>query len=299
MTRGYLSALILAAGLAAGMRTAAQAPAASQTPGDAQKPATTPPQSNANPFPEDTSSVPVLPSKGTPALPEGTYTGTDSEMSSHMAVSGEATDPVRSPDDPAPEDTGAQGADSSSSLKNIESLLPPPDNSPPDKKRKPQAKEPTHKEAAAEDIDVGGYYLDRKNWRAALSRFESAMVLDPENPDVYWGLAEAERNLGQFAKARADYQKLLDYDPENRHAKQARKTLKDPALASATPHLGSVTALGAAIERGDGKFRQRGVLASRFQAVRARNHIECHLRMLDRFRQTLGGSLAIQKDLCT
>ena len=95
------------------------------------------------------------------------------------------------------------------------------------------AEEPTHSESAKEDIDVGGYYLDKKNWHAAMSRFQSAMVLDPENPDVYWGLAEAERHLGDFAEARAYYQKVVDYDPDSKHAKEASKALKDPEIANA------------------------------------------------------------------
>jgi len=44
-------------------------------------------------------------------------------------------------------------------------------------------------------IQVGGYYLEKKNWKAAQSRFESAMVLSPDDPGVYWGLAEAARHL--------------------------------------------------------------------------------------------------------
>jgi tetratricopeptide (TPR) repeat protein len=47
-------------------------------------------------------------------------------------------------------------------------------------------------------------------------------------------MAEAERNLGQFAKAREHYEKLLEYDPDGKHGKQARKVLKDPALAAAS-----------------------------------------------------------------
>jgi tetratricopeptide (TPR) repeat protein len=80
---------------------------------------------------------------------------------------------------------------------------------------------------------VGKYYLDNKNWKAALSRFESALVLDPDNPDVYWGLAESQRHLGNFADARANYQKVVDYDPDSRHGKDARKALKDPEIANA------------------------------------------------------------------
>jgi tetratricopeptide (TPR) repeat protein len=90
-----------------------------------------------------------------------------------------------------------------------------------------------HKETAQEDVDVGGYYLSTKNWRAALSRFQSALILAPENPDVYWGLAEAQRNLKDYTSAKANYQKLLDYDPDNKHAKDARKALKDPDVANA------------------------------------------------------------------
>jgi tetratricopeptide (TPR) repeat protein len=101
-----------------------------------------------------------------------------------------------------------------------------------DKKRKLTVKEPTHQEAASSDIDVGNYYVQTHNWKAALSRFQSAMVLDPNNPDVFWGLAETERHLGDFADARTHYQKVLDYDPDSRHGKDARKALKDPEIAN-------------------------------------------------------------------
>jgi tetratricopeptide (TPR) repeat protein len=186
--------------------------------------------SGSNPFPEDTSAVPVLPSKGTPALPEGTYNGGDS---GRVALPGEDLDPVRSPDDPALGSGSAPDQDSSSSLANIEKLLPKPDDDQPDGRRKLTVKEPTHKESAASDIDVGKYYLQTRNWRAAQSRFESAMVLDPENPEVYWGLAESERRLGNFAESRTHYLKLLEYDPDGPHGKEARKALNDPQIANA------------------------------------------------------------------
>ena len=59
------------------------------------------------------------------------------------------------------------------------------------------------------------------------------MVLDPENPDVYWGLAEAERHLGQFAEAKANYLKVMEYDPDSRHSKDAKKILKEPEMTNA------------------------------------------------------------------
>jgi len=233
MKRASWVALILsgclAGCLAAGPRLSAQAPASDST----QKTPPPAPQTGSNPFPEDTTTVPVLPSTTAPPLPEGTYKAEDNgEVSGRVPLRGDDIDPVRSPDDPTPAEGSGQEEDSSSSLKGLDALLPPPDSDQSDRKKKKE-KEPTHQEAASKDIEVGGYYLERKNWKAAESRFESAMVLDPENPEVYWGLAEAERNLGEFAESRANYLKLLDYDPDGPHGKQARKALKDPAIANA------------------------------------------------------------------
>ena len=68
--------------------------------------------------------------------------------------------------------------------------------------------------------------------RPALSRFESAMVLAPDEPEVYWGLAESERHLGKLAAARTHYLKVAEYDPDSRHGKEAIKALKDPEIAN-------------------------------------------------------------------
>ena len=75
---------------------------------------------------------------------------------------------------------------------------------------------------------MGEYYLESKNWKAALSRFESALVLAPDEPNVYWGLAEADRHLGNFADARANYQKVLDYDPDGPHGKAGTQGAQRP-----------------------------------------------------------------------
>jgi hypothetical protein len=242
MIRGLSIALVLIGCLLAAPGVVAQSPAGGGTAqaeknkpsSDGQKPGAVP-QSGANPFPEDISTVPVMPSEKSPALPEGTkYETRDGDVSASAALPTEDTDPVRSPEDPTPAAGNTSDGDSSSSLKNIENLLPVPDTDEPGKKRKHAPKEePVHQETSKSDIDVGSYYLDRKNWSAALSRFQSALVLDPEDPEVYWGMAEAERNLGQFANAREHYEKLLEYDPDGKHGKQARKVLKEPALAAA------------------------------------------------------------------
>jgi tetratricopeptide (TPR) repeat protein len=144
-------------------------------------------------------------------------------------------DPVRSPEE-AGAAAEAGESSSSSSLSGMSSLLPGPDDDttqPGKHGRKSGVIEPEHQETAAEDENVGNYYLENKDWKAALSRFQSALVLDPDNPDVYWGLAESNRHLGNFAGARANYQKVVDYDPDSRHGKDARRALKDPEIANA------------------------------------------------------------------
>ena len=251
MRRIGFIAFLLAGCLTAAPWLMAQAPAAGDTKGqskpagESQKPQPNssqpgaPAQSSTNPFPEDTSTVPVMPSKIPPPLPQGTYRPEDrGPDSSPVPLRGEDVDPIRSPDDPAPEArSGADAdssADSSSSLNGLERLLPKPEDDQPGKKKKLLViKETTHQEASSKDIEVGNYYLDRKNWKAALSRFESALILDPENPDVYWGLAEAEHHLGDYAHAKAHYLQLLEYDPDGPHGRQARRELKDPALDKA------------------------------------------------------------------
>jgi tetratricopeptide (TPR) repeat protein len=232
MKRARWIELVLTGSLAAAMTAHSQAPAANGSSAPAQtKPAE--PHTQSNPFPEDTNNVPVMPSGGASALPNETFSGANDAAT---PLAGDDVDPIRSPDDPAPE-ASTSDATESSSLSGTDRLLLPPDSGEPDKKdskRKLSVKEPTpHPEGAAEDINVGGYYLDKKNWKAALSRFESAMVLDPENPEVYWGLAEADRHLGDLTKARAYYQQVVDYDPDSKHGKEARKALKEPEIANA------------------------------------------------------------------
>ncbi len=154
----------------------------------------------------------------------------------HAAAPAVDRDPVRSPEDEAPGGSDAnQGFSSSES--GLDNVLKPP----PDDQRGKKGKDDNSDIAAfpqaspKEDVNVGNYYMDNHDWKGALSRFQSAMVLDPDNPDVYWGLAESERHLGQYAAARENYLKVMEYDPGSHHAKDAKKELRDPEIANAKP----------------------------------------------------------------
>jgi tetratricopeptide (TPR) repeat protein len=202
--------------------------AAEQAPQQTPPPAA-PKPADPNAFPTDTSDVPVLPSKESGAS-MGTFSDTDSAAAS---LPGDDQDPMRSPDQTASDSSGSvEELGSSSSVKGLDSLLPGADD--PDtgrRKRKSDVLDGPPKETAKDNVSVGKYYLDKKNWKAAQSRFQSALVLAPEDPEVYWGLAESARHLGNFADARANYEKVIEYDPDSKHAKEAKKILKDPEMA--------------------------------------------------------------------
>lgn len=244
MKRFFTISLVLFSGFGQAYSLSAQSQPkdSSSTSGQTSQPASQAPthtdqRNNQNPFPEDTSDVPVIPTHTSPSsIPD------DNATSHPIPISASDADPVRSPED-LQMGTGNQEQNFSSSLSGVGDLLPPADEDdtePSKQNRKGQQAELEHHETAAEDESVAAYYLDKKDWKAALSRYQSALVLDPDNPDVYWGLAEAERHLGQFAEARANYQKVMEYDPGSHHAKEARKALEDPQISNAKPHESAV-----------------------------------------------------------
>ncbi|HVZ84101.1 MAG TPA: tetratricopeptide repeat protein [Terracidiphilus sp.] len=224
----------------AGMALLAGPLRAQQQPQQPSRPAQKPAQQESNPFPDDPNSVPVLPTGGTSAAPAPANAAPDY---SNVSLASPDVDPVRSPDDgPVVPDTGS----SSSSTAGLDQLLkPPPDNGKGRRHGKDDddgAEIAPHVETAKEDESVGSYYLDQKNWAAALSRYESALVLDPENPDVYWGLAESERHTGKYAAARTHYLKVMEYDPDSKHSKEAKKYLAEPEIANAKADAASAGA---------------------------------------------------------
>jgi tetratricopeptide (TPR) repeat protein len=235
--RVVLAALVFACCSAtAAIELAAQAPqnpssqqSSSEPSGSAQAPNGQKPKGSpqANPFPDDTNTVPVLPSASSPGTPASDST----DYGSSVPLPGGNGDPVKSPDDEAPSTADFGSSSSSAGMDNL--LKPPPDTGKSTKNRNSGEDDGMRHDSPKEDETVGSYYLDQKNWKAALSRFESAMVLDPENPDVYWGLAEAQRHIGDYASAKANYLKVMEYDPDGKHGKEAKKILKEPEIANA------------------------------------------------------------------
>jgi tetratricopeptide (TPR) repeat protein len=108
---------------------------------------------------------------------------------------------------------------------------------------------------AAKDIEVGEYYLKLKNYRAALERFNDALLYKPSDAEGTFDLAVTQEKLDLFAKARQNYSKYLEILPEGPKAKESQEALKRlesrTAAASAQDEDEAAKKAAAAIEAGE------------------------------------------------
>jgi tetratricopeptide (TPR) repeat protein len=79
---------------------------------------------------------------------------------------------------------------------------------------------------AAKDIEVGEYYLKLKNYRAALERFNDALLYKPNDAEGTFDLAVTQEKMDLFAKARQNYSRYLEILPEGPKAKESQEALK-------------------------------------------------------------------------
>lgn len=83
-----------------------------------------------------------------------------------------------------------------------------------------------YRRAAAHDVEVGDSYLDRKNYRAAESRFREALSYDPANAQAMLHLAQSLEKMDRKADAYEQYQNYLNTDPQGGpDVKRARAAL--------------------------------------------------------------------------
>jgi Tfp pilus assembly protein PilF len=78
---------------------------------------------------------------------------------------------------------------------------------------------------AAHDIDVGETYLAGNNFDSARERFEEALRLTPDNPVVWFRLAQALQGMQRLDPARLYYKKYLEVQPKGKFAKNAKKAI--------------------------------------------------------------------------
>jgi tetratricopeptide (TPR) repeat protein len=75
----------------------------------------------------------------------------------------------------------------------------------------------------AKSVEVGNFYLKRKDYKGALSRFEEAVQTDPNYAPAYLGLGKVYEKTGATQKALDAYQKYLDLLPSDKDAEDAKE----------------------------------------------------------------------------
>ncbi len=135
---------------------------------------------------------------------------------------------AQAPANPAPPRSDDQGWSSSKQTK-ID--LSPPPGEPgvaPDRENEAsdvQEMKPWDPHKAEKDIEVGDYYYKQKNYKAAISRYHSALYWKPNDALATFKLAEALEKSGDREGARKYYQAYLKILPEGDYADKAHKGL--------------------------------------------------------------------------
>jgi tetratricopeptide (TPR) repeat protein len=75
--------------------------------------------------------------------------------------------------------------------------------------------EGTRQKASTMLIDIGFDYLSQGDLKTAMSRFNQAWLLDPNNSDVFWGWGSVYFYLRDYARARVQYDEGLSQNPSN------------------------------------------------------------------------------------
>jgi tetratricopeptide (TPR) repeat protein len=76
-------------------------------------------------------------------------------------------------------------------------------------------------------LNIGIQHFNDGKMDQALPQFDRVVRENPDLPDAYYYRALVYLNQGKNAEAKADLQKLLEIDPNNKYAKDAREFLKD------------------------------------------------------------------------
>ena len=70
----------------------------------------------------------------------------------------------------------------------------------------------------SEIIQKGENFLTDGKYQEALSCFEQAIILKPEDPDLWNSKASALRSMGRYEEAIECFNKSLEIDPRDKNA---------------------------------------------------------------------------------
>jgi tetratricopeptide (TPR) repeat protein len=75
------------------------------------------------------------------------------------------------------------------------------------------------------NIKVGNYYWDKKNYRAALGRYQDATRYNPSSQEAFFKVGEAEQKLKHKDAAKVAFQKVIQLAPDSKLAHEAKRKL--------------------------------------------------------------------------
>jgi tetratricopeptide (TPR) repeat protein len=78
---------------------------------------------------------------------------------------------------------------------------------------------------AERDIRVGNYYFKRKNYPAALSRYQEATKWNPTMAQAYLRIGETAEKMKDKATAKQAYSKYIELSPDSKEAERLKKKL--------------------------------------------------------------------------
>lgn len=160
--------------------------------------------------------------------------------------------PGPSPDKQQQGESSSQGqipGESSSKDANIDasgSARPRPEAAPDTSASEEKTFRPYDPHRAAKDLEVGNFYLKQKNYRAALERFNDALLYKPDDAESIYGLAVTQEKLDLPDKARRNYSRYLEILPHGPRAKDCEEALnRMEAREASTPAADSAAAQSA------------------------------------------------------
>jgi tetratricopeptide (TPR) repeat protein len=111
------------------------------------------------------------------------------------------------------------------------------DTDPEDEPADVQEMHPWNPYRAMKDDEVGDFYFKRKAYRAALARYQDALIWKEKDAIANFRMAECYEKLDQPAEAIPHYQEYLKILPEGPLAKEAHKALErlKPEAKNQTP----------------------------------------------------------------
>lgn len=88
---------------------------------------------------------------------------------------------------------------------------------------------------AGKDDEVGDYYFKRKNYKAALARYQDALIYKERDALANFRMAQCYEKLNQPDEAIAHYQEYLRILPNGEFSKDARKALEKLGAPERSP----------------------------------------------------------------